>query len=219
MPEPTYRVLRSRRRTLAITVSAGSVLVRAPLGMPDAAIAAFVAEKRGWIERKLREYADDRFVAVRRGERILDAGELRPVTYGAPRDGEDAEGFFFRSAQSVRRYFERTRGPVLVDALHALSRSIGVAAADVKLRDFKARWGSCDAKGVVCLNWRLTMLPLPLRDYVLVHELCHRRHLDHSPAFWAEVARFCPDYARLRGELRAYSFLTLLYRKRPPEGR
>ena len=89
----------------------------------------------------------------------------------------------------------------------------------MKLRDFKARWGSCDAKGVVSLNWRLTMLPLPLRDYVLVHELCHRRHLDHSPAFWAEVARFCPDYAHLRGELRAYSFLTLLYRKRSPEGR
>ncbi len=219
MPEPTYRVLRSRRRTLVITVSADSVVVRAPLGMPDAAIAAFVAEKRGWIERKLREYADDRFAAVRSGECLLDAGIQRPVRFGAPRDGEGAEGFFFRSALSVRRYFERTRGPVLIDALHALSRKAGVSAADVKLRDFKARWGSCDAQGVICLNWRLSMLPLPLRDYVLLHELCHRRHLDHSPAFWAEVSRFCPDYARLRGELRAYSFLSLLYRREPAGGR
>lgn len=212
MPDAAFRILRSRRKTLAVTVSAGSVLVRAPYGVSDAAIRAFVASKRAWIERKLEEYADERFAAVRRGETLLDAGAERAVRFGAPRDGEDALGFFLRAPSSVRRYFERTRGPVLVEALHAHERAIGVQATDVRLRDFKARWGSCDARGVICLNWRLTMLPARLRDYVLVHELCHLRRMDHSPAFWNEVGRFCPDAPVLRRQLKRYSFLCLLYR-------
>ena len=187
--------------------------------MPEETICAFVTSKQGWIRRKLSEYADDRFAAVRRGDAVLDAGAERPLHFRAGRDGETAEGFFFRSPASIRPYFERTRGPLLVDALHAWSVRIGVDVADVKLRDFKARWGSCDAKGVICLNWRLSMLPLELRDYVLIHELCHRRRLGHSPAFWKEVALFCPNATALRHQLRAYAFLSLMYRKDRPARR
>ena len=56
------------------------------------------------------------------------------------------------------------------------------------------------------------MLPARLRDYVLVHELCHLRRMDHSPAFWNEVGRFCPDAPVLRRQLKRYAFLCLLYR-------
>ena len=94
----------------------------------------------------------------------------------------------------------------------------GVAAADVKLRDFKARWGSCDASGNISLNWRLCMVPPDLRQYVYIHELCHRMYFDHSPAFWRAVGTFCPDYRTARRRLKEYSFLMLLYRSGEKRG-
>lgn len=217
MPDAIFRIVRSRRTTLTITVSAGSVVVRAPYNISDEAIRAFVVDKHAWIDRKLEEYTDERFALVRKGKSILDAGIERPVRFGADKDGEDESGFSFRGTASVRRYFERTRGPILMEALYVLSRRVGVSVADVKLRDFKSRWGSCDEKGVICLNWRLSMLPYPLRDYVLIHELCHRRHFDHSSAFWKEVSRYCAEVFSLRRQLRDYAFLCLLYRRKQRE--
>ncbi len=213
LPDATFRIVRSRRTTIAITVSAGSVVVRAPFGVSDESIRAFVVSKRAWIDRKLEEYTGGRFASVRNGESILDAGVERAVHFGANANGEGEDGFYFRGAASVRRYFERTRGPILIEALFVLSRRVGVSVTDVKLRDFKSRWGSCDERGVICLNWRLSMLPIPLRDYVLIHELCHRRRLDHSPAFWREVSRYCTGVTSLRRQLRDYAFLSLLYRR------
>ncbi|HPP47199.1 MAG TPA: M48 family metallopeptidase, partial [Accumulibacter sp.] len=67
------------------------------------------------------------------------------------------------------------------------------------------RWGSCSAQGVIRLNWRLLHLPLPLIDYVLIHELAHLLEMNHGPRFWAIVATACPDYQALRRQLRQQS--------------
>ena len=64
----------------------------------------------------------------------------------------------------------------------------------VTIRQQKTRWGSCSSQGTICLNWRLLLLPSDLCDYVLVHELCHLRHLDHSAKFWSLVESVFPDY-------------------------
>lgn len=209
-------MLRSRRRTLVITVSAGSVVVKAPLGFPDVRIREFVAQKADWIEKKLEQFSSDRFASVRAGKTILCDGAEYPLVYGASRCGEEGGVFYMKDGPSVRSYFLRTRGPGIERELGVLSARTGIHFSAVCLRDFKARWGSCDAEGKICLNWRLAMLPPRLRAYVLIHELCHRRHLDHSAAFWAEVSGFCPQYRALRKELKEYSFLTLLYRTPRP---
>ena len=215
MHKMEYALIRARRRTLSVTVRDGRVIVRAPYGMADAAIRKFLCDKRPWIEAKLAEQtrAASRFAAVRSGERVLDAGEEKPVRFGAPKNREDGNGFSMKNTAAVRGYFERTRGPRLVERVFALSRAAGVAPSGVSLCDFKARWGSCDAAGHITLNWRLAMLPPELRDYVIVHELCHLLELNHSAAFWRAVGKFCPPYKARRRELRDYSFLTQLYRR------
>ena len=73
------------------------------------------------------------------------------------------------------------------------------------VKDQKTRWGSCSAKGNVNFNYQLAFLPDELLDYVVIHELAHRRHMNHSRAFWAEVEKYCPDYLERREQLKEYS--------------
>ena len=193
--------------------------MRAPIGMADSVIQNFMREKGKWIAAKLAQQtaAVAPFSAVAEGKCLLDAGEEKPVSYNASRNGENARGFLLKNQNSVRGYFERTRGWLLTEQLHALAQTMGVQPKSVSLCDFKARWGSCDAGKNIKLNWRLTMLPPALRDYVIIHELCHLRELNHSSAFWRIVEKYCPDYRSRRRSLRDYSFLTQLYRRSSSE--
>jgi predicted metal-dependent hydrolase len=81
------------------------------------------------------------------------------------------------------------------------AEKLEVGYSRVTIRAQRARWGSCSSTGAINLNWRLVMLPGKLCDYVLVHELCHLREMNHSPAFWREVERAVPDYRKRREQL------------------
>lgn len=197
---------------MVITVSEGKVLVKAPTGISDAAIASFLENKRTWIEKKLQAQTNPKFSDIRSGLKILDAGTEKQLVFGVQKNSETSDTFYLKDFRAVRKYFEKTRGWILTEMLYELSKKVGMVPQSVALYDFKARWGSCDVKGNIKLNWRLTMLPPPLRDYVLIHELCHLKEMNHSAAFWRLVARYCPNYKTLRKELKVYAFLTLLYR-------
>ena len=64
----------------------------------------------------------------------------------------------------------------------------------ITVRNQKSRWGSCSRRGTISLNWRLIQTPDFVRDYIILHELAHRRHMNHSVRFWSEVERLCPDF-------------------------
>ena len=83
-----------------------------------------------------------------------------------------------------------------------LAAQHGLRVTRVSVRNQKWRWGSCSKTGHVCLNWRLMQMPDWVRDYVMIHELMHLKRMDHSPKFWALVARACPDYESARRWLR-----------------
>lgn len=103
----------------------------------------------------------------------------------------------------LERWYRREAGARLVARLEALADEIGVRPERVTIRGQRTRWGSCSSRGTISLNWRLLLVPARLADYVLVHELCHLRHMDHSRRFWALVARTVPDHARCRERLDA----------------
>ncbi len=214
MTELRYRTERSLRRTVVITVRENGVVVKAPYSVSDEVIHNFVEQKRRWIERKLAAYGKtaERFAEVRAMRCVFDAGREKRAVFGAAKNREEDGVFYFTDAGKVRRFFERTRGWLLTETVHSYTEKFGKAAKDVRLCDFKARWGSCDAQGVIKLNWRLLMLPPDLCDYVVAHEVCHLREMNHSAAFWRAVALLCPDYKRRRAALKEYSFLTEMYR-------
>lgn len=209
-----YTVVRSARKTIAVTVCDGRVTVRAPYGVKEEKIAAFVHAQADWIRKQLARFgqADARFASVKAGRTILVQGREIPLHAGSEKNGEDERGIFLKNLSSAKSYFMKTRAFLLVEKTAAAASRVRLYPEDVSVRDFKSRWGCCDAQKKIKLNWRLLMLPEELQEYVIVHELCHIAHLDHSAAFWKEVGKILPDYKEKRKRLKEYSFLTLLYR-------
>ncbi len=98
----------------------------------------------------------------------------------------------------LQTWFRQRAAERLPERLYELAQRLDVEPARVQIRAQKSRWGSCSSAGDISLNWRLVLLPLKLADYVLVHELCHLRHMDHSRDFWRLVASLIPDYRSRR---------------------
>ncbi len=99
-------------------------------------------------------------------------------------------------------WYRDVAGPLLGDRLEQLGRIVGHRPNKLRIAAQRSRWGSCSASGTISLNWRLLLLPSELVDYVLVHELCHLVHLNHSSAFWSLVEAHCPDFQCRRERLR-----------------
>lgn len=84
------------------------------------------------------------------------------------------------------------------------AQKMGVTCTGIKITSAAHRWGSCSGRNSICYSWRVMLLPAPLREYIAVHELCHIRQKNHSAAFYAEMAKWLPDYAARRKALRAF---------------
>jgi predicted metal-dependent hydrolase len=102
----------------------------------------------------------------------------------------------------ARRWLVKKAEEYLPKRLMELAQKLGVRYKKVQVRDVRSRWGSCSSKGTISLNWRLIMAPIDVIDYVLIHELAHIVHPNHSKYFWEYVATFCPDYKLHKSWLR-----------------
>ncbi len=101
----------------------------------------------------------------------------------------------------LQTWFRGQAARILPARLETLATRLGVRPKRVTIRGQRTRWGSCSSRGAISLNWRLVLLPSALADYVLVHELCHLRHLDHSPRFWGMVRGVVPDVDERRARI------------------
>lgn len=161
----TYRLIRSNRKTLAIQVSScGQVTVRAPRTMSQETIHNFLTEKESWILKHLSR-----------------AQAPTPVTPPPISD--------FRR----QNYMESARR-IITRKAAIYAAQMGVTYGRITIREQKTRWGSCSSNGNLNFNWRLIFAPEDVIDYVVVHELAHRKQMNHSPAFYAVVASVLPDY-------------------------
>lgn len=118
----------------------------------------------------------------------------------------------YKNSNTLHRLLWRAVSDAMKDTMwdyvHDINeRTYKATISEVRLRAMKSRWGSCSTSGVIMLNTALLFLPHNLLEYVIIHELAHRLHHNHSPAFWAEVERFLPDYKKLRREIRQYEIV------------
>ena len=172
-------VIRSARKSLGLEVrDANTVLARIPTRVSDRELKAFVENHRSWILEKTEVMAERE---EKRKSTPAPPPELLSKTYRMK--------IQLKIGKRVRHYCE----------------AMGVTVGYVTVKNQKTRWGSCSAKGNVNFNYQLAFLPDELLDYVVIHELAHRRHMNHSRAFWAEVEKYCPDYLERREQLKEYS--------------
>ncbi len=204
-----HKLVRSKRKTLALIVeNDGTLTVRAPLRMREADIRRFIEVKANWIKRKqagvqqeavfLHQYVD--------GETFLYLGKeipLRIVSHKKPALVMDGSFKLTKSAQLqagplFETWYKKQARTVLAERVECFVHEHGFKVKKMRISSARTRWGSCSAKGTLSFTWRLVMAPLGVIDYVVVHELCHLKELNHSKTFWAQVEAILPDYKTRR---------------------
>lgn len=164
-------IVRSRRKTLSLEITPeGGLKVRAPYRVSDAQIRSFVSGHREWIGKHLQ-------ILKERTEREK---QVQPLTEGELRELAD---------QAKR---------VIPPRAEYFAGLLGVTFGRITIRNQKTCWGSCSARGNLNFNLMLMRVPEAVLDYVVVHELCHRKEMNHSPRFWSLVESVIPDYRERR---------------------
>jgi hypothetical protein len=221
VPAPVVFVRRRRARHYILRLrDDGVVRVTVPWHGSRVEAERFLVDRRAWVarERHRREASVGRArgpwragttLLLRGAEVPLEVmparGQMR-VTFGGeslivpPLEAGHLRG-------RVEAHLRRLAARELPARLSELARLHGFVVSAVSIRNQRTRWGSCSRSGRVSLNWRLIQLPPAVCDYVLLHELTHLRHLNHSARFWREVARVCPHQAEARAWLRSSKLL------------
>lgn len=172
--EIEVEVIRSKRRSMAIQIRTdGSVVARAPMHASDRAVKRFVSAHARWI-------ADNRQEMFERRKKLADN------PYDIP------------AWESLSAADKKIAKQKIMEHVDYYANRMEIDYGSISMRNQKSRWGSCSSKGNLNFNYRLAYLPEELLDYVVVHELAHRRHMDHSAAFWEEVETYYPAYKKCR---------------------
>ena len=208
----------TRRRTLSLELRPdGSLTVATPHGLSLSTIRAFVESRRAWIEAKRAQLtlpASPR-VQPENGARLPYLGtelaleiSIAPSRRAACRC--ESGSLIIKAPHStairpaIEAWYRRAAATHAAARLAHFAPLVGRAARKLTIRAQRTRWGSCSARGAISLNWRLMQAPPEIFDYVVVHELCHLLVPNHSPRFWAEVARVLPDWRQQRAQLRQF---------------
>lgn len=161
-------IIRTDRKTLSIQLKHGEIIARAPLRMNDKEIYSFIESKKSWIEKNLAKME----------EREKAISDVQPFTQ-----------------EEINALAEKAK-VIIPERVKYYAYKIGVTYNRITIRCQRTRWGSCSSKGNLNFNCLLALFPLEVIDSVVVHELCHRKHMNHSPQFYAEIDKVFPEYKK-----------------------
>ena len=233
-----YQLIRSKRRkTIALQVKQGEVIVRAPEYVNISVVKQLINDKQLWLKEKVSHQKQQ--LALVKQEQTLPFSEKPIYIDGIEHKIEitisddelaksyiehnltattldihfskkyqcvDNEDSFMQAIiqQEVERWFIESTSAYLYQSLRKYSELMALTPTSYRVRKYKSRWGSCNSQGKLTFNSLLKMVPLWVKNYVVVHELCHLKHLDHSPQFWALVAKYYPEYHQAKQWLKQH---------------
>jgi hypothetical protein len=221
IPPYTLKVS-ARRRTLGLRIDHRGLTVHVPKRLPKYLLEQFLRDKSNWITRKLKEWADrsDEITSttLEHGTQLHYLGNTITLQLHA---GKASRAAALEGAQlnltlpdpadtaTVRRkivqWYAKQARVDFERRIALLAARLGVATPPLFLSSAKTRWGSCNSRGEIRLNWRLIQAPPHIIHYVVAHELAHLKEMNHSASFWAWVGKLCPEYLAARQELKALS--------------
>ena len=190
------------RRYLLRLRSDGVARVTVPRRGSISTAREFVGKNIGWLERQIQrlEAQPKTSNEWRLGTEIYFRGErvkIEVETAGQIRFGSELLNLRDVSVDlrpAIQKHLRKIAAQELPGRVMEMAKLHGIEISRVSVRNQKSRWGSCSRKGTISLNWRLIQTPDFVRDYIILHELAHRRQMNHSDLYWQEVERLCPDY-------------------------
>ena len=159
-------IIRSNRKSIALEVNTNGLAIRAPMKTTDEEINLFILKHKRWIENHLKK--------VEERQNAIDG--LEPLTY------DEIQALANKALE------------VIPERVKFYAPKVSVTYGRIKIRNQRSRWGSCSSKGNLNFNCLLMLTPPEVIDSVVVHELCHRKEMNHSDKFYAEVLKVFPDY-------------------------
>jgi predicted metal-dependent hydrolase len=202
------QLIRCKRRSIGLTITRDAkLIVRAPIWMSDYEINRLIAQKQSWITRK-KQFFLKRPAAQKRqftdGEVFLFLGEKYSLRFvdDLPRavvlDGElKVSSLAAKNAKDhIKIWYQNQAFEYVSQKTKEFAEVLKVSYKSLRINDAKTRWGSCGSSGNLNITWRLIMAPQRVVDYVIIHELCHLKQMNHSAKFWLEVASACPDFKK-----------------------
>ena len=213
-----------RRKTVAIQIYPdGRVIVSVPVRVSDQKVQEFLAAKHTWILKTLQKFStlgpirparkfengeSYSYLGQEKTLKLLRGGIRKPEineqhlhvflpAQGSPEREAD------RIKSSLEKWYQAEAQKICAARVSYFSAFMGVTPKSIQIKNYKTRWGTCKSTGEISFNWRLAMAPLPLLDYVVVHELAHLKHHNHGPKFWKFVREYYPSPEKAKKELQA----------------
>lgn len=218
-----YELIRAKRRTVSLQIERdGRLVVRAPYRMPLWFIEQFIAAKWNWVQKthnKVIEKAKQvRVRQYKEGELFLYLGQEYPLVIQEQTSLRVVleEGLMVPALSRSKlhlllsHWYQEQARQIITEIAKQRATLMNVAFSKIRITAAKTRWGSCSASKNLSFSWRLVMAPVPIIEYVVVHELAHLKHLNHSKAFWQEVEAKLPDYKARRAWLKHNGHILIL---------
>jgi hypothetical protein len=212
-----YSIRRSdRARRVRVTVDAArGVEVVLPRRAGTREAAAAIAELRPWIERRVADLERTHATVKARGDTVpyLDQTLQLIPQAGRTRVHRSDDRLLVPGGDhrpALERWYRRAARTEIAPRLELAAAGVGRSYRSLTIRAQRTRWASCSPTGAMSFNWRLLLAPEPVLDYVVWHEACHLKVMDHSPRFWALLARHCPDYSEQSRWLRRHGATLIL---------
>ena len=216
-----YTLNKTKRKTIGIIVGKnGEVKVHAPFCVSKKQVCEVVQKKKDWIVKKVNEVTERKSNSVYRqfisGEKFLylgkeytlkiverDLGKSEVLIQGDTMAVHISQGLSGESRkqaikEALVKWYRMSFAEIVNERIKKYTLQLNLAPCKVVIKDQKTRWGSCSKKGNINLNWRLVMAPTDIIDYVVVHELCHLKVMNHSKDFWNLVKSILPNYTEGR---------------------
>ena len=197
-------IIRSNRKTLSLSIDFfGRVIVRAPKRFSEGRIFAFIREKEDWILRKKAQMEGAGISLPPEnldGYKLLLLGNFCQISLTDEKfvryDGENSRLYLPKigATDRLKKWLKENAKRILSAVTQQTANRMGVQYKSVTITSAKTRWGSCSAENAIRYSFRLLYAPKEVIEYVTVHELAHVKHKNHSPLFWAEVAKYCPEW-------------------------
>lgn len=210
----------ARSRSFRISIQpTGEVIVTTPKWYFPGSVEKFVLQNQAWIERNVSkvlakktatsndqsvmifgqeyekkvEYSTQHSVGIRIENQTLVINPIDPNNLTKAKEKE-----------LIGKFLKSTAEKYIVPRTHQLSKTMKTSFTHITLREQKTRWGSCSSRGALNFNWRLVHYAPEIIDYVIIHELAHRTHMNHSASFWNLVAKYDPEHLKHRGWLKRH---------------